>query len=76
LKITITGFTDSYGSPVYNRQLSEFRADMVKNYLIGQGVSASNIEAIGKGQQNPLGSNKTYEGRQLNRRVEIKVHYH
>ena len=76
LKITITGFTDSYGNPVYNKQLSEFRADMVKNYLIGQGVSASNIEAIGKGQQNPLGSNKTNEGRQLNRRVEIKVHYH
>ena len=76
LKITITGFTDSYGNPVYNKQLSEFRADMVKNYLIGQGVSASNIEAIGKGEQNPLGSNKTNEGRQLNRRVEIKVHYH
>jgi general secretion pathway protein A len=76
LKITITGFTDSYGSPVYNKQLSEFRADMVKNYLIGQGVLPSNIEAIGKGQQNPLGNNKTYEGRQLNRRVEIKVHYH
>jgi general secretion pathway protein A len=76
LKITITGFTDSYGNPVYNKQLSKFRADMVKNYLIGQGVSPSNIEAIGKGPQDPMGSNKTYEGRQMNRRVEIKVHYH
>jgi general secretion pathway protein A len=75
LQITITGFTDSYGNPVYNKQLSEFRADMVKNYLIGQGISSSNIEAIGKGPQDPMGSNKTNEGRQMNRRVEIKVHY-
>jgi len=73
LKITVIGFTDSHGDALYNKQLSKYRADMVKNYLIGQGISAENIEAIGKGLQNPVASNKTHEGRQKNRRVEIKV---
>jgi general secretion pathway protein A len=75
LKITVIGFTDSQGNAVFNKQLSKYRADMVKNYLIGQGISPANIEAIGKGPQNPVGSNKTFEGRQMNRRVEIKVNY-
>jgi general secretion pathway protein A len=75
LKITVIGFTDSHGDAVYNKQLSKFRADMVKNYLIGQGLSAENIETIGKGPQDPVGNNKTLEGRQQNRRVEIQVHY-
>jgi general secretion pathway protein A len=73
LKITVTGFTDSIGNPVFNKHLSKYRADMVKNYLIGHGISPENIEAVGKGAQDPLGSNKTVEGRQMNRRVEIKV---
>jgi len=73
LKITVEGFTDSRGDVVYNKQLSRYRADMVKSYLIGQGVSASRIDAFGRGSQNPLKSNKTAEGRKKNRRVEIKV---
>ena len=75
LKISVIGFTDSYGDAGYNKQLSKYRADIVKNYLIGQGVSPANIDAIGKGEQNPQGSNKTMDGRQKNRRVEITVHY-
>jgi general secretion pathway protein A len=74
LKITIIGFTDSHGDAFYNKQLSKFRADMVKNYLIGQGISAANIETVGKGPQDPVANNKTLEGRQQNRRVEITVH--
>ena len=73
LKITVEGYTDSYGDPVYNRQLSEYRADMVKNYLIGHGIEPSNIIAIGRGPQNPIQSNETFEGRKQNRRVEIQV---
>jgi outer membrane protein OmpA-like peptidoglycan-associated protein len=46
---------------------------MVKSYLIGQGVSASRIDTFGRGAQNPLKSNGSPEGRQQNRRVEIKV---
>jgi general secretion pathway protein A len=73
LKITVEGFTDSRGDPVYNKQLSKYRADMVKNYLIGQGISASRIDVFGRGAQNPLKSNTSFEGRKQNRRVEIKV---
>ena len=58
---------------VYNKQLSKYRADMVKNYLIGQGISASRIDVFGRGAQNPLKSNTSFEGRKQNRRVEIKV---
>jgi general secretion pathway protein A len=73
LRITVEGFTDSQGDPVYNKQLSKYRADMVKSYLIGQGVSASRIDTFGRGAQNPLKSNGSPEGRQQNRRVEIKI---
>jgi outer membrane protein OmpA-like peptidoglycan-associated protein len=72
-KITVEGYTDSYGDPVYNRQLSKYRADMVKNYLIGHGVSPANIVAVGRGPENPIKSNHTFEGRQQNRRVEIQI---
>jgi general secretion pathway protein A len=73
LKITVEGYTDSYGDPVYNKQLSKYRADMVKNYLIGQGIAPTNIIAVGRGPQNPLKSNTTFEGRKQNRRVEIQI---
>jgi general secretion pathway protein A len=73
LKITVEGYTDSHGDPSYNRQLSKYRADMVKNYLIGHGVSPANIMAIGRGPKNPITSNETSEGRKQNRRVEIMV---
>jgi general secretion pathway protein A len=73
LKITVEGYTDSHGDPVYNRQLSKYRADMVKNYLIGHGIAPTNIIAVGRGPQNPLKSNGTFEGRKQNRRVEIQV---
>ena len=73
LKITVEGYTDSHGDPVYNRQLSKYRADMVKNYLIGHGIAPANVIAVGRGPQNPIKSNKTFEGRKQNRRVEIQV---
>ena len=72
-KITVEGYTDSRGDPYYNRQLSKYRADMVKSYLIGHGVSPEDIIAIGRGPENPLKSNETSEGRKQNRRVEIQV---
>ena len=73
LIIGVEGFTDSLGDPVYNKQLSKYRADIVKSYLIGQGISASRINAIGRGPENPLNSNDSLEGRRKNRRVEIKL---
>jgi general secretion pathway protein A len=73
LKITVEGYTDSYGSAFYNKQLSQYRADMVKNYLIGNGIAPAQISARGRGPENPIEPNATVEGRRLNRRVEIRV---
>ncbi len=73
LAITVEGYTDSDGDPVYNRQLSKYRAEMVRSYLIGHGITPANITAIGRGTENPIKSNATSEGRKQNRRVEIQV---
>jgi outer membrane protein OmpA-like peptidoglycan-associated protein len=77
LKITVEGYTDSYGDPVYNKQLSKYRAEIVRYYLIAQGVSASKIKALGRGNENPLESNETFEGRKQNRsRFLIELRYY
>jgi general secretion pathway protein A len=73
LKITVEGYTDSYGSAIYNKQLSQYRADIVKNYLIGNGIAPAKINARGRGSENPIKPNATFEGRKQNRRVEIKI---
>jgi len=73
LEILITGYTDSVGNKNYNKQLSRFRATVVKSYLVGHGVDSQRILVSGMGPDNPIASNDTPEGRQLNRRVEIKL---
>lgn len=73
VEITLSGYTDSIGEPSYNKIVSENRANVVKVYLIGKGVDPSKIQTIGYGPQNFLASNKTKEGRQFNRRVEIEL---
>ncbi len=74
LKVDVIGYTDNIGSAKYNKKLSLKRANAVKNYLIARGVDASRINTIGMGEENPIASNKTAEGRALNRRIEFKVH--
>lgn len=71
-EINVTGHTDSRGSAAYNQKLSERRADSVKTYLVGQGIDAAIIHTRGMGKTAPVASNKTAEGRQQNRRVEIE----
>jgi outer membrane protein OmpA-like peptidoglycan-associated protein len=61
------------GSDEYNQALSERRADGVKAYLIGQGVSAVRLTAVGKGKGVAIADNASAEGRQQNRRVEVVV---
>ncbi|GAC1625443.1 MAG: hypothetical protein PVS2B2_26650 [Candidatus Acidiferrum sp.] len=73
LTLQIEGHTDSVGSDEFNQQLSERRADSVRDFLAEQGVSASAITARGFGKTQPVASNETPEGRQRNRRVELVV---
>ena len=73
LSLQIEGHTDSVGSNEFNQQLSERRADSVRDFLAEQGVAASSISARGFGKTQPVASNDTAEGRQRNRRVEIVV---
>lgn len=71
--ILIAGYTDSTGSETYNQQLSERRAEVVKNALMGQGVNPGRLTTIGYGESRPVAENATEAGRQLNRRVEITI---
>lgn len=73
LHLQIEGFTDSTGTPEYNQSLSERRAATVRDYLISQGVPLNNVMARGYGQADPVASNATAQGRQLNRRVDLVV---
>lgn len=72
-KFTIDGHTDSVGGAATNQKLSEERAYAVMNYLIENGVASSRLSAHGYGEDRPIASNNTGEGRRTNRRVEINL---
>ena len=71
LHVAIEGHTDSVGSDDYNQQLSERRAQAVRDYFVQQGINSANVEAHGYGKTEPIATNDTPEGRQQNRRVEL-----
>jgi outer membrane protein OmpA-like peptidoglycan-associated protein/tetratricopeptide (TPR) repeat protein len=73
MKIEISGHTDNRGSDEYNKNLSNQRAKAVYNRLIEKGIDASRLTFIGYGEEKPIATNDTEEGRQLNRRTEFKV---
>jgi outer membrane protein OmpA-like peptidoglycan-associated protein len=73
LNVEIQGYTDSIGTPAYNLNLSQRRAEAVKAYLVSKGVSASALTAKGYGKASPIASNSTAEGRAENRRVAFVV---
>ena len=71
--IIAVGHTDSGGTDAYNQKLSIRRAESVKAYLQAKGIEANRIYTEGKGESQPVDSNKTAAGRAKNRRVEIEV---
>jgi outer membrane protein OmpA-like peptidoglycan-associated protein len=73
LKLDVEGHTDSVGGDEYNQQLSEQRGEAVRDYLTQQGMPASSVTSRGFGKTQPVASNDTAAGRQLNRRVEIVI---
>ncbi len=75
LKVEIGGHTDSSGSDALNQKLSQARAQSVLDYLKGKfpTLNASQYTVVGYGETQPIGDNKTAEGKAMNRRVEFKV---
>jgi len=72
--VQIEGYTDSTGGVEYNQKLSESRAQSVRDYLVQSGLTSERIISTrGFGLNNPVATNDTAEGRQLNRRVEIII---
>lgn len=72
-KLSIEGHTDSVGDADYNQQLSMQRANSVANYLQGTNVAANRLQTLGMGESRPIATNDTAQGRQENRRVELRV---
>ena len=72
-EIIIKGYTDAQGSKDYNRNLSAFRANVVKSYLTGKGIRPNRMQVLGMGDEGPRLPNTTGEGRRANRRVEIEL---
>ena len=72
-KLIITGHTDHIGKTYTNQTLSKNRAKSVANYLTSNGIHISRIKTLGKGESQPITSNETVEGQQLNRRVEFEI---
>ncbi|MBI1344173.1 MAG: OmpA family protein [Terrimonas sp.] len=75
LLLDISGHTDNTGVATKNMALSQVRADAVKAYMVSKGIDAGRLTATGYGQEKPVADNKTAAGRQLNRRVELKISY-
>jgi outer membrane protein OmpA-like peptidoglycan-associated protein len=71
LEIEIRGYTDNTGSLAGNKNLSQKRAESVRQYLIENGIDGTRVKAVGYGPENPIAPNNTREGRAKNRRIEF-----
>jgi outer membrane protein OmpA-like peptidoglycan-associated protein len=70
---SIEGFTDSMGTEEYNQDLSQRRADAVKQYLVRRGINPLRLASAGRGENAPVADNESADGRQQNRRVEVVI---
>ncbi|MEO1332057.1 MAG: OmpA family protein [Myxococcota bacterium] len=73
LRLRIVGHTDSTGSASGNQRISEQRANAVRDYFVKKGVAAERLEALGKGEESPVASNETADGRAQNRRIDFEL---
>jgi outer membrane protein OmpA-like peptidoglycan-associated protein len=73
VRIQISGHTDNIGSNEYNDELSDKRAISVVDYLVNKGIAKNRLQSAGFGSRFPVDSNDTDEGRQKNRRIEMKI---
>ncbi len=73
VSIEVSGHTDSIGETSSNQLLSDARAASVVDYLVSKGINANRLSAVGYGQNRPIGDNNTEAGRQLNRRIEMRI---
>jgi OOP family OmpA-OmpF porin len=71
VRVEVQGHTDNVGAAEANRNLSAQRAEAVRQYLIGAGVEAGRMTAVGYGEDLPVADNTTDAGRQANRRVDL-----
>ena len=74
-RLKVSGHTDNVGSDKLNMKLSKERANAVKKYLVDRGIGADRITALWLGETQPIATNKTREGRQKNRRVEMNIEF-
>lgn len=73
VKVEIEGHTDNVGGEEYNMKLSQDRANSVRDYLVGKGIQAERISAVGYGYSSPRADNESESGRAQNRRIEIRI---
>ena len=71
--VELGGHTDSTGDAGANQRLSQSRAENVRNYLLGKGISNARLQAVGYGPDRPVDTNDTADGRQNNRRTEMRI---
>ncbi|GEM_PF-7074455 len=73
INMMITGYTDDRGADGYNQELSERRAEAVREYLMTEGIASDRLRAAGAGEADPVTSNNTEAGRANNRRIEFRL---
>lgn len=73
IRVEIGGHTDNAGTEAHNLKLSQDRANTIRTYLLAKGIAAGRVTAKGYGASQPVADNATAEGRQLNRRTEVRI---